>query len=339
MSIFRAQGMTVCAELGPNHCGDLGRALRLIGHAKAAGADCAKIQVFEPDDLTRANLHSAYTLTDSGWAGRNLWNLYLEAQTPYAWLPDLFVHARDVVGIPLFASVFSVRGLGALEAVGCPAYKIASAEVADTRFVERVASAGKPVILSDGMATPSQMGAAMQAVPYDRLTVLKCVSEYPAPASAYNLATLRVLNHDGIACGVSDHTTGKTVPVMAATLGASMLEKHLMATDCMSVRPLDYDHSLAPLEFASMVDAVREAEAALGSVVLGASIGAGRGWRRRLVAARDLPAGHVLALDDVTTARCGDGMEPDAFYIGRTLNRALQEGEPVTEAATARAAA
>ena len=267
-----------------------------------------------------------------------MWDLYAEAATPYHWLPDLFAHAADV-GIPLFASVFSARGLDELEAVGNPVYKIASAEVADTRFVELVASTGKPVIISDGMATPSQMAAAMKAVPKDRLVVLKCVSEYPARPEGYNLATLRVLQHGGIACGVSDHTTDRTVPVMAATLGACMLEKHLMAADNAEAEPLDRDHSLSPFEFARMVQAVRDAEAAVGSVLLGANEEAGKGWRRRLVAARDLPAGHTLSGDDIAVVRCGAGLEPDTRYVGRVLMRSVVAGEPIAREALGMGAA
>lgn len=329
MSIFRPRGLTVTAELSCSHVGSLDRALRLISDAKECGADAAKIQSFGPGDMTISSTHPAYKLHSGPWAGRGLWDLYAAAATPYLWLDTLFAHA-DAVGIPLFASVFSRRGLDRLEDANCPVYKIASAEVADTRFVELVASVGKPVIISDGMATPSQMAAAMKAVPKDRLTVLKCVSEYPAKPDGYNLATLRVLQQGNIRCGISDHTTDRTVPVMAATLGCDMLEKHLMAADNAHARPLDYEHSLSPFEFRMMVRAVRDAEAAMGSVVLGASEEAGKGWRRRLVAARDLQAGHTLSSDDIAIVRCGAGLEPDTRYVGRVLMRSLLGGEPIT---------
>lgn len=320
----------IIAEPSANHCGDYDRAVRLIHHAKESGADAIKFQPYQPEDHVSNLVHPAYRLPADKWGGRRLWDLYEEGQTPYAWLPGLIAVANDI-GLPWFASVVSVRGLDVLEGLGCPEYKVPSAEVADTRFVELVASAGKPVILSDGMATPSQMAAAMRAVPENRLTVLKCVSEYPASPAGYNLATITKYASLGYAIGVSDHTIDRTVPVMAATLGATMLEKHIMAADCLEVTPLDYGHSLAPLAFAQMVKAVREAESAMGTVQLGASTEAGKGWRRRLVAARDLPAGHVLCDDDVVTARCGEGCEPDYLYAGRTIRRALTEGEPLTE--------
>lgn len=328
---LRAGRCAIIAEPSCNHVGDYRRAVQLIHHAKDSGADAIKFQCCETSDLTRRHRHSAYHLASGPWADRSLWDLYTEAQTRYSWMPGL-IYVADDIGLPWFASVVSARGLDILNKLGCPAYKIPSAEVADARFVELVASVGKPVILSDGMATPDQMGAALAAVMRaDSVpVVLKCVSEYPAKPEGYNLRTLLALREAEIPCGVSDHTTGKTVPIMAATLGAQMLEKHLMASDCMSVRPLDYEHSLAPLEFRAMVDAVRDAEAAMGSVVLGASPDAGKGWRRRLVAARDLPAGHVLAAEDVATARCGEGLEPDDEFEGMILMRGLREGEPVT---------
>lgn len=322
--------MRIVAEPSCSHRGDYNRAVRLVIHASQAGASSIKLQPYEPGDHNPESDHSAYRLTSGPWAGRSLQGIYEEGQTPYAWLPGLISIANDI-GLPWFASVVSARGLDVLESLGCSEYKIPSAEVADTRFVELVASAGKPVILSDGMATPSQMSAAMAAVVRAGadLTVLKCVSEYPAKPEGYNLATLRSLQANGIACGVSDHTTGNTIPVMAATLGCAMLEKHLMAEDYWQYEPLDIGHSLSPTGFARMVKAVREAEAAMGSVVLGASVEAGKGWRRRLVAARDLPAGHTLAQRDVTTARCGIGLEPDEQFVGRTITRALSEGDPI----------
>lgn len=335
---LRAGRMAVVAEPSANHVGSYDRAVRLVQSAKGSGADAIKFQPYQPEDHTRNHPHPAYRLPADKWGGGTLWDLYTKAQTPYSWLPGLIEVAEDL-GLPWFASVVSARGLDVLEGLSCPGYKVPSAEVADCRFVELVASVGKPVIISDGMATPSQMAAAMSVVPFDRCVILKCVSEYPAPASAYNLATIRALRDGDIPCGVSDHTTGITIPVMAATLGSVMLEKHLMADDWLTEWPLDCGHSLDPEGFAAMVRAVREAEAAMGSVVLGASHEAGKGWRRRLVAARDLPAGHTLDSEDVTTARCGEGMEPDERSVGRTLTVAVSEGEPLTQGSfTVRAA-
>lgn len=329
---FGSGRISVVAEISSSHVSDEGRAHRLIEHAKEAGADAVKFQAVSARCLTYDSDHAAYTLKDTVWAGRSLYELYSRAATPRAWWGGLFCHAGNV-GIPIFASVASAHALDELEAIGCPIYKVPSAEVADPRFVELVATTGKPVILSDGMATPSQMAAAMRVVPHSRLVILKCVSEYPAPTEGYNLAALTELRELGIACGVSDHTIDRTIPVMAATLGAQMLEKHLMAGDCLQVQPLDFHHSLGPWEFGRMVTVIREAEAAMGKVVVGASADAGKGWRRRLVAARDLPAGHVLGPDDVATARCGEGLEPDEHVIGRTLTVAVSEGDPFTRSA------
>lgn len=326
--------MLIVAEPSCNHVGSKERALRLIGHAKEARADAIKFQVYEADDLTYSSSHPAYLIDHGEWAGKWLWDLYQAAATPYQWLPDLTAHA-DAIGIQWFASVFSARGLDILEKLRCPAYKIASPEVADARFVELVASAGKPMILSDGMATPEQWRIAMSVVPWNRLVILRCISEYPAPAASYNLRSLGTYRNLDILAGVSDHTDltyGHLLPIVATTLGACMLEKHLMAEDCDGVRPLDFAHSLAPRAFRDMVDAVREAEAAFVERMLGVSALAGNAWRRRLVAAKDLPSGHTLTSDDIATVRCGAGLEPDEYAIGRTLSVAVSEGEPLTTA-------
>jgi len=347
--------VAIIAEIGPNHAGSLDLAKRLIRAAKDSGADGVKFQCYEPSCLTMQSDHPAYRLTEGPWAGRTLWDLYSEAQTPFAWFPELAAECKRV-GIPWFASVFSPAGLAVLEAVGCPAYKIASAEVLDLDLVRAVAATGKPVILSDGMATDDALRLAFRAVreaqgrdegdAADALG-LHCVSEYPAGPCLYALA---FHNHNRPhwqnwplwAWGVSDHTLNDTLAVAAVALGACMVEKHLMLPeqDYLSASagrqpshinderwlPLDYSHSITPSELARYVRAIRDTETMMVNTDRKLS---GSQWRRRLVFARDLPAGHVLTTDDVTVKRCGEGAEPWEDVTTAKLPESVRQGDPV----------
>lgn len=326
---IQAGRCAVVAEPSANHCGSLRKAEQLVRAAKEAGADAIKFQVYEPDEMAFPLDHPAYRLKGSAWAGSHLWDLYSACQTPHSWMRDLTSLADDV-GLPWFASVFSERGIETMEGLGCPAYKVASPEVCDTRFVEQVAATGKPIIISDGAASMAQMAVAMGMVARDRLVVLKCVSEYPADPKDYNLATVRELRTDGVLAGVSDHTNGNVVAAMAVALGAVMIEKHLMLDDFGKQVPPDVKHSVPPAGFVEMVRRVRQAESAVGDYKLGSD--GGSAWRRRLVAARALHPGHVVMPDDVRTARCGEGLEPYERVVGRTLAVAVSEGEPLTRA-------
>ena len=329
LEVARGLPVAIVAELSANHCGSLERAREIVEAAAAAGADAIKFQVYRPECLTFDSAHPAYVLNDGPWAGRRLWDLYTECQTPVEWLPELIQLAGDS-GLAWFASPVSEWGLEQLGALDCPAYKIPSAEVCDTRFVELVAKAGKPVIISDGMASEGQMAEAMTAVgDAERLIVLKCVSEYPAPASGYNLATIPALHGAGVMAGVSDHTTDHVVPTVAAALGAVMIEKHIMSRDGWSIQAPDWRHSLDPDRFADMVEDVRAVEETLGVPKLGASGDAGAGFRRRLVAARDLPSGHVLEDGDVVSVRCAEGEPVGVRWEGGLTLGACRAGEAV----------
>ena len=317
----------IAAEMSCSHSGREDLAHALIDAAKEAGADAVKFQLYEPADLTIDSDLPHFRLTEGAWAGRTLWDLYEQAKTPRSWFPGLFAHAREVGLIP-FASVFSLEGVGYLEALDCPAYKIASAEVVCLDIVRAAAQTGKPVILSDGCATPRQMVDALGAICSvradwkEQTCCLRCVAEYPADPASYGLAPDGWNPHPW---GVSDHSTNALVPAVAAALGASMVEAHLMLDAstylaAASPFPLDAGHSYFPVEFAEMVDAVR----------LAARIAHGphteqrttQGFRRRLVWARDLPAGHVVTPEDVLCVRCGEGAEPDVDIEGRVLRLA-----------------
>src|SRR3990167_4608896 len=306
------QPVFVVAEISCNHVGRLDLALRLIDAAAEAGADAVKFQAYTPDEMTVRSEHPAYRLTEGPWAGRTLWDLYTEAQTLREWFPALIERAK-ARGLIWFASVFGTESLAFLEGLGCPAYKIASAEVTDLELVRAVAATGRPVLLSDGMAADRRVLTAwdvmLESRPGYSCAWLRCVSDYPADPASYSLASGGDWSENW---GLSDHTMTDTVAVAAGVLGACVVEKHLMLRvteygDGPASLPLDCGHSLTPPQFTAYVAAIRATEAMLRNTERKIS---GSQWRRRLVFARDLPAGHVIGPDNVRTARCGQGRGP-----------------------------
>lgn len=339
----------VVAEISCNHAGSFDHALALINAAHAAGADAVKFQAYTPTEMTCQSDHPAYRLTEGPWAGRTLWELYTEAQTPLEWFPALTQHA-NFLGLVWFASVFGPESLAAMEALGCPAYKIASAEVTDLALVRAVAATGKPVLMSDGMATDGQLEAVVKMLwewdgldeegdpisysHFENLVALHCVSDYPSRPESYSLGCLQYesdLSDPFTRLGLSDHTTGNDVAVAAVALGACVIEKHLMLDlvrygDGPAALPLDVGHSVTPIMFQHYVEAIRATEAMVRGTARRLS---GDPWRRRLVYARDLPVGHVLEAEDVRTARCGAGRLPDDAPIGERLLIDVWAGDPV----------
>jgi len=297
----------IVAELSASHNGSLGRALLLIEAAKAAGANAVKFQAWAADTMC---LDRSYTLASGPWEGRTLFDLYAEAHTPWDWYGDMIAHCREV-SIGWFASVFDRESLAFLEQLGCPRYKVASFELVDLDLISAVADTGKPIILSTGMATPSEIQQAVHRAKRgpDNLTLLRCVSGYPADPSEANLSAIRLMaERFGVKSGLSDHTLGIAVPVAAAALGASMVEKHL--TLSRADGGLDSGFSLEPQEFADMVSAVRIAEAATGDGTYPVSEASQAPLRRSLYVAKDVLAGDPVSPENVRTARPAKGLAP-----------------------------
>ena len=325
----------IVAEISCSHAGSYRKAKLLVRAAAMAGADAVKFQVFRPQELTCKSEHPAYVLKNTAWKGRTLFDLYRKAETPREWIGALFDLAESY-GIVPFASVFGYDSLDLLERLGCEAYKIASAEVSDLEFVKAVQRTGKPVFLSDGMATPMQLALALDEL-QEQAVLLKCVSEYPARASDYRLRAIQQMSKTILPIGLSDHTKGSHLAVAAVALGACAVEKHLMLQPedyWWWNRPLDKGHSVTPAGFSSMVRQIREVEMALAlPSIIGATTEAGASFRQRLVFREDLGAGTEIDTTHLRTARCSEGMEPDRWeeVYGRTTNRAVRMGDPVTE--------
>lgn len=339
----------VVAEISCNHRGSLDLARKLVHAAKDAGADAVKFQAYLPSELAVDSDHPAHVMTEGPWAGRRLFDLYTEARTPLEWLPELFALARELDLIP-FASVFGAESLAACEEwrVACEAYKIASAEVADLELVRAIAATGKPVMLSDGMSAAWELMrpvAEVHAITGLRPLVLRCISEYPAAPESYGLRDVTDAYGLIIIDGISDHTLGNEVAIAAVALGACVVEKHLMLEPleyadpdfprllphlavATAKFPLDADHSVTPTQFRQYVEAIRRTEAMMQPRKELPQTS--NQWRRRLVFARDLPAGHIVNAADIRTARCAYGPEPSerSRLIGTALAYAVKAGDP-----------
>jgi pseudaminic acid synthase len=269
------------------------------------------------------------------WDGRTLYDLYQEAHMPWSWHAPLFEHARHV-GITLFSSPFDNTAVDLLESLGAPAYKIASFEAIDLPLIRYVASTGKPMIISTGMADASEIQEAVDAAyggGCKELALLHCVSGYPAPAADYNLRTLQDMQHRfGVVTGLSDHTLDNTTAIASVALGACIIEKHF-TLNRQGGGP-DDSFSLEPKELSELCLGARTAWQALGQVDYGRqpSEQANAQFRRSLYFVKDLQAGDVITPDAVRSVRPGFGLAPKHWddIVGRRVARPISANSPVT---------
>lgn len=262
------------AEISANHNQNLALALKTIESAKRAGADFVKLQTYTPDSLT-IDSSAPYFRIDSGtaWDGQTLYELYKQAYTPFEWHEELFAHAR-AMGIGIFSSPFCARGVELLEKLECPMYKIASFEITDIALISLVASTRKPIIISTGIATRELIVDALEACERagnSDITLLHCISEYPAKLEDANILAMPNLARYGVKYGLSDHTIGTSdgdrgcadlCAILAASLGASMIEKHFIIS--RSLGGVDSHFSMEEVEFATMANRVRAVSVAMG---------------------------------------------------------------------------
>lgn len=313
----------IIAELSANHGQEYSQAERLIHAAKQAGADAVKLQTYTPDTMTiRCDRAQFRVAGGTLWDGRNLHDLYQEAHTPWSWQPKLKSLANSL-GMHLFSTPFDATSIDFLEKMNVPAYKVASFELVDLPLIERIAATGKPTIISTGMATLTEIAEgvnAFRAAGGREIALLKCVSSYPAVPSEMNLRTIPHLSDAfDLPVGLSDHALSVSIAVTAVALGACIVEKHL--TLARDIPGPDSAFSLEPHEFASMVDAVRSAEQALGKVHYGLTEKeqASRMFRRSLFVVKDMRAGEVFNAENLRCIRPGHGLAPK--YLPEILGR------------------
>lgn len=323
----------IIAEMSGNHNRSKGLAIELIRSASEAGVSAIKLQTYTPDCLT---IKGAFTITEPGspWRGRELYELYEEASTPWEWHKDLFDAARDL-GMPCFSTPFSTKAVEFLETLDNPIYKIASFEINHMPLLQCVAETKKPVIMSTGGSTVSEIDEAVNTLRKygcQNLTLLKCTSAYPADPKEINLRTIphmaALFDCD---VGLSDHTLGIGVAVASIAYGVTCIEKHM--TMSRSDGGVDSAFSMEPEEMALLVKETNHAFDALGRIFYGleveeAKVSAGK---RSIYAAKDILLGDEFTEDNIRVVRPGYGLHPRHYksLLGKRAQRGIVAGEPL----------
>ena len=326
----------IVAELSANHRQDYDEAVRLVHAAKEAGADAVKLQTYTPDTMTIDHdddrfIHGKGSL----WEGKTLYELYKKAYMPWEWQPELKTIANGI-GLDLFSSAYDPTSVDFLNELDVPALKISSFELVDLPLIRHAGRTGKPLILSTGMASFSEIEQAVTvatSVGCEDIIVLKCTSAYPAEFDEMNLRTIPDLSRVlALPCGLSDHSLGIIAPVAATALGACVIEKHF--TLSRQNNSVDSGFSLNPSEFNEMVAAVRFAEKAMGSACYGPTAveQENLAFRRSIYAIVDIEKGQTISEQKVRSIRPGGGLSPGYLkrLIGKRAKNNMKRGAPVT---------
>lgn len=325
----------IIAEISANHRGRIEDAKALIDAAQQSGADAVKLQTYTADTIT-LNSNAEWFRIDSGtqWDGRTLYDLYTEASMPWEWQPELQAYARER-GITLFSTPFDLSAVEFLESLEMPAYKIASFELVDIPLIERVAQTGKPIIISTGMGSQTEIAEAVRAVQSaggEELVLLKCTSCYPCAVEEMNLGAIADMHEEfGVPVGLSDHSLGIVAPVTAVGVGACVIEKHItLSRD--SGGP-DSAFSLEPDEFEKMVKSVRESKTSQGKVIGPSSEKetAMRKLRKSLFVSEDMHKGDVFSSTNVRSVRPAAGLHTRYYkeILGRGCSCDIEAATPL----------
>ena len=324
----------IIAELSANHGHKIETAINTIKAAKRAGADAIKLQTYTADTLTIDCNNEYFTIQEGLWKDRTLYDLYKEAYTPWEWHEELFQVARDE-GLICFSTPFDKTAVDFLEQFDPPAYKIASFEIQDIPLIEYVASKGRPVIISTGIAEINDIELAVNTCRNMRnknIILLKCTSSYPAPIEEANLLTIPDLKEKfNVEVGLSDHTLGFVAPIVAVTLGARIIEKHFILDK--SIGGPDASFSLDEKAFTEMVKTIRETELAMGKISyeLTNKVKVSRKFSRSLFVVENIKAGEIITKQNVRSIRPGYGMHPKYLHeiLGKKARVNLERGTPL----------
>ena len=323
----------IIAELSANHNGSLETAIKTIKAAKRAGADAIKLQTYTADTLTIDSKKEDFIINNGSiWDGKNFYELYKEAHTPWEWHPKLFEVAK-AEGLVCFSSPFDITAVDFLESLNVPLYKIASFEITDIPLIEYVASKGKPIILSTGIASIEDIELALETIRKqgnNEIALLKCTSSYPAPIEEANLAMIQDLSKRfDVVSGLSDHTLGITTPIVATALGAKIIEKHFILD--RAIGGPDASFSLDEKEFTRMVEAVRSAEKLIGEVNYNLTDKqiAGRAFSRSLYVVKDIEKGERFTSENIRSIRPGFGLHPKYYksILGKVAKQSFKSGD------------
>jgi pseudaminic acid synthase len=326
----------IIAEMSANHGRDLEKAKQIVKEAKNSGADAVKIQTFKADTVT-IDAKNDYFKIKGGtlWDEAYLYDLYEEASLPWEWHKELFDLAKDLE-IDIFSTPTDKSSVDFLETLDCPIYKIASFEITDIPLIKYVASKQKPIIISTGIASLSDIELAVEtckSVGNSNITLLKCTSEYPAKYEDMDLATIPNLAETfGVTSGLSDHTKGYLAPVVATTLGAKVIEKHFIIDE--NDESLDKEFSLTKDEFKLMVEEVRNAEKLLGKVSYSISEKSQKSkqFARSIFVSNDIKKGETFTENNIKVVRPSNGLHPKYFedIIGKVAKDDIKKGEPLS---------
>lgn len=331
------QSPFIIAEMSGNHNQSLERALEIVDAAAESGVHALKIQTYTADTMTIDIDTNEFFIKDKNslWDGTSLYNLYKEAHTPWEWHKPIFDRCKEK-GIIGFSTPFDFSSVEFLESLNVPFYKIASFENTDLPLIRRVAQTGKPIIISNGMATIAEMDEAIRAIREegnDQIILLKCTSTYPASPKDSNLLTIPHMKQMfNCEVGLSDHTLGIGVPIASIALGATVIEKHF--TLSREDGGVDSAFSLEPKEMKMLVEESKRAWESLGKISYGITEKerASLKFRRSLYITADLKAGEVLTENNVRSIRPGYGLPPKFInqIVGKTVKMDVPKGTPVS---------
>ncbi len=329
-----SQPCYIIAEMSANHAGDINRAIEIIHAAKDAGADCIKIQTYTPDTITINCDNKYFRINNGTWGGETLYSLYGKAYTPWEWQPILKKEAEKI-GIDFLSTPFDKTSVDFLESIEIDFYKIASFEIVDIPLIKYVASKGKPMIISTGMASFEEIEEAVEAARTSgckEICLLKCSSAYPAIPDNMNLAAIADMRDKfGLPIGLSDHSLGSIAAVTAVALGAKIIEKHI----CISreIKNPDSSFSMEKEEFCAMVRDLRDTERAIGKVAYNVSEQEAENkiFRRSIFVVKEINEGEQFTEDNIRVIRPAYGMHPRYYFevIGRTAAENIKMGTPL----------
>ena len=323
----------IIAELSANHNNNYELAVKTIESMAKAGADAVKVQTYKPNSLT-IDLDTGYFAprTEGLWKGYTSWKLYKEASMPYEWQSKL-KEISENLGMVFFSTPFDIEAVDFLETLNVPLYKIASLEIVDIPLIKYCASKMKPMIMSTGVAEIKDIELALKTcrqVGNNDITLLKCTSDYPASISNANLKTIpEMRKRFNVKVGVSDHSMENIVPIVATSLGATVIEKHFILD--RNLGGPDSAFSLEPDEFEKMVKEIRNVELTFGDISFDVS-DKDKLRRRSLFACKDIKKGEKITNENIRSIRPGNGLHPKYLYeiLGKRIKIDVKKGTPLS---------
>lgn len=336
MGCFDKNEIYVIAEMSANHNGSLDKALELVHIAKECGADCLKLQTYTADSMTIDCDNDYFRIKHGLWNGYRLYDLYRKAATPYEW-HAIIKEECSILGIDFISTPFDKRGVDFLDRIGVETYKIASFENVDIPLIKYIAQKKKNIILSCGMATLEEIEEAYktmidEGMCSEQIALLRCISSYPAKEEEMNLNTIVDMRERfGVSVGISDHTVNCWSSIVAVSLGATIVEKHL----CLSRKEsgVDSAFSLEPSEFREMVDKLKIVSTIKGKVQYGPTKSEEQSmvFRRSIFAVKNINPGELFNENNVRVIRPGFGLKPKYYneLLGKTCTAYIKCGEPI----------